>query len=264
MIQIVRKPTDTPTDDSTSMVGYEFQKRKVPFRYLDLSAIDAFGTSVRGDVIWICGMVNDGAQFEVLSALALHNRVVNTPEAIATCANKVQTSALLIQAGIPTPVTFFSFSKEEAHRFINIHGGAVSKPVYGFDGNGVVMVQPGQDPGKPPYYLQEYIENDRDFRVFVIDGEAVGAISRQSDSLTHNIHQGGTGKPVAIPESMARIASAAARAVGADYCGVDLLSLGEGYTVLEVNGTPNWHCMDAPIPALLTEYLIRCQDEGKP
>ena len=35
----------------------------------------------------------------------------------------------------------------------------------------------------------------------------------------------------------------------------------EGYTVLEVNGTPNWHCMAAPIPELLARYLI--QEERK-
>jgi ribosomal protein S6--L-glutamate ligase len=29
------------------------------------------------------------------------------------------------------------------------------------------------------------------------------------------------------------------------------------YTVLEVNGTPNWHCMKAPIPRLLAEYLAQ-------
>ena len=52
------------------------------------------------------------------------------------------------------------------------------------------------------------------------------------------------------------VAGAAARAIGIDYCGVDLLEQGNSYTVLEVNGTPNWHCMEAPIPDLLADYLI--------
>jgi len=47
--------------------------------------------------------------------------------------------------------------------------------------------------------------------------------------------------------------------VGVDYCGVDLLCDREGYTVLEVNGTPNWHCMATPIPKLLASYLIECE-----
>jgi ribosomal protein S6--L-glutamate ligase len=67
--------------------------------------------------------------------------------------------------------------------------------------------------------------------------------------------------PVTIDKDMRAIAEAAASAVGIDYCGVDLLHDGEGYTVLEVNGTPNWHCMAAPIPELLARYLI--QEERK-
>jgi ribosomal protein S6--L-glutamate ligase len=63
---------------------------------------------------------------------------------------------------------------------------------------------------------------------------------------------------------MSRLAVAAARAVGADYAGVDLLPVPEGFTVLEVNGTPNWHCMDAPIPALLAGYLVRCAETITP
>jgi ribosomal protein S6--L-glutamate ligase len=55
---------------------------------------------------------------------------------------------------------------------------------------------------------------------------------------------------------MGAMAGEAARAVGVDYGGVDLLKDEEGYTVLEVNGTPNWHCMSAPIPKLLANYLI--------
>jgi ribosomal protein S6--L-glutamate ligase len=122
------------------------------------------------------------------------------------------------------------------------------------------VAEPG-DLGPGPWYLQEYVKNDRDFRVFVLGGEAVGAISRVSESLMHNIHQGGIGMPVPIDEEMRAIAEASASAIGIDYCGVDLLRDREGYTVLEVNGTPNWHCMAAPIPNLLATYLIEQEHE---
>ena len=75
--------------------------------------------------------------------------------------------------------------------------------------------------------------------------------------ISCNIHQGGTGCAVEIPKEMAEAAEAAARAVNIDYCGVDLLPTEDGgYTCLEVNGTLNWHCMTAPIPRLLAEYLV--------
>ena len=67
--------------------------------------------------------------------------------------------------------------------------------------------------------------------------------------------------PLISIRDMAIIAGNAADAVGVDYGGVDLLRHREGYTVLEVNGTPNWHCMSAPIPELLAEYLISQERE---
>ena len=260
MIWIVPKPTDTSGDNSTAMVIRELEKRGIKHSFINLCETNPFDGTLSGELIWVCGMRNDGVQFETLAALGLNNRVVNSPDAIATCANKVQTSALLMKAGIPTPRTFFTGSRDHAEGFVRENNGAVYKPVYGFDGNGVRLVKPGDEPGRKPYYLQEFVENKEDFRVFVIDGEPVGAICRRSDSLTHNIHQGGTGRAITIPGEMGSIAARAARAVGADYCGVDLLRSGDGYTVLEVNGTPNWHCMTAPIPSLLTDYLVGCLD----
>lgn len=256
MINIIRKPTDIPGDDSTSMVAEEITRQGGRCSFVDLDGIDPFSADFSGELIWICGLRQDEHQFEVCNALSVSNRVINTPMAIFTCASKVLTSTLLSRNGIPTPRTFFTSSKKTASEIIGRLGEAVIKPVYGYDGNGIFLIRSPEQLGEPPYYLQEYVPNDRDFRVFVIDGEAVGAISRASDSLTHNIHQGGSGRPVEIDSRMAELAGSAARAVGADYAGVDLLPMGDDYCVLEVNGTPNWHCMGVNIPHLLAVYLL--------
>jgi tetrahydromethanopterin:alpha-L-glutamate ligase len=256
MIRIVPKPTDTPDDNSTLAVIRELERAGAAYELLNLYELNPLRSGISGDLIWVCGMRQDSLAFEALNILSLENRVVNTPESIATCASKAMTTALILKQGIPSPETLFTASHKEAGAFIKRFGKAVFKPLYGFDGNGICLIDSTDVLTESPYYLQEYIPNDRDFRVFVIDGEAVGAIMRISDSLTHNIHQGGIGSPVVIDAEMREIAGAAARAVGIDYCGVDLLHTQEGYTVLEVNGTPNWHCMDAPIPRLLAAYLI--------
>ncbi|HWQ63007.1 MAG TPA: ATP-grasp domain-containing protein [Methanospirillum sp.] len=256
MITIIPKPTDIPSDNSTRMVMDELDRMGEPYQALFLEAIDPFSCELERETIWACGIRQNGHNFESLSALALYNRVINPPEGIVTCASKVKTSALLMRDDVPTPETFFTESRYLAGEFIKKHGKAVSKPVYGFDGVGIVLVETEEQLGEPPYYLQEYIPNDRDFRVFVIDGEAVGAIMRVSDSLTHNIHQGGCGSAVPITPEINDIASRATKSAGVDYGGVDLLIHEDTYTVLEVNGTPNWHCMEAPIPRLLAEYLV--------
>jgi len=256
MIQIVPKPTDTPGDNSTAMVAREIRALGGDYRYLNLDLLDPFGDAPDRELIWICGLKQDEHQFEVLQALSVTNTLVNTPASIFTCASKVMTSALLIRHGIPTPRTLFTNTRGIAEKFLQEQGKVVIKPVYGFDGNDIYLLDaPGQLPG-PPYYLQEYIPNDRDYRVFVIDGNPVGAIMRVSETLAHNIHQGGRGNACDIDPEMEETAGAAARVVGVDYGGVDLLRTRDGYCVLEVNGTPNWHCMAAPIPRLLARYLL--------
>lgn len=236
------------------------QKMGEPFKILDLTTVDPFNLPISGETVWACGIKQDGTQFELLKALELDNRVINSPEAIANCASKVTTTALLIKNGAPSPATCFTNSKDAVQKFLREHNGkAVYKPVYGYDGNGIYLFTSVDEIKEaPPYYVQEYVKNDRDYRIFVIDGKAVGAIMRKSDTLTHNIHQGGCGKAIEkIPDDMSLAAESAAEALNIDYCGVDLLPLEDGgYTVLEVNGTPNWHCMTAPIPRLLAEYLV--------
>jgi len=261
MIHIVPKPTDTPDDDSTGAVIGELKRAGARCRVLDPGMVDPLDAGLENDLIWVCGIRQDGHQFETLNVLSLHNRVINTPESIVACASKAMTTALLLKCGVQTPETAYIRTEAQARDFVLRHGKVVYKPLYGYDGNGIRLVTKPDELGPGPWYLQEYIHNDRDYRVFVLGGEAVGAISRVSDSLTHNIHQGGIGMPVTIDEDMRAIAEAAASAVGIDYCGVDLLHDEEGYTVLEVNGTPNWHCMAAPIPELLARYLL--QEERK-
>ncbi|WOF16164.1 ATP-grasp domain-containing protein [Methanoplanus sp. FWC-SCC4] len=263
MIRIIKKPTDTPDDNSTVMVADALKEKKAEFSYLNIDDIDPFSDEIENDIIWVCGIKQDGIQFEIINALNINNKVVNSPDSIATCASKAQTSARLIKAGVPTPETIFTNSKDRIREFIDIHKKAVYKPVYGYDGNGIYPFSSVEEIKEiPPYYIQEFVENNCDYRVFVIDGEAAGAIKRSSDSFAHNIHQGGTGVPVIdIPDEMADVASKAAHAINIDYCGVDLLPVNDSYTVLEVNGTPNWHCMGVPIPEYLAEYLIRTEKD---
>jgi len=256
MITIVQKPTDSAGDNSTSMVTAELTKVGAAYQFINLDSVDPLSRPCSGELIWVCGLRQDDHQFEVVNALSVDNLVINSPESIVTCASKVKTSALLQKNCIKTPETLFTASVETAGRFIEKHGKVVYKPVYGYDGNGICLINSARELGNGPYYLQEYIPNDRDYRIFVIDGRSVGAIVRRSDSLAHNIHQGGTGIPCGIDTEMDTMAGEAAMAVGVDYGGVDLLKDDEGYTVLEVNGTPNWHCMSAPIPKLLAEYLV--------
>ena len=160
MIHIIPKPTDTPDDNSTGMVMDALRKMGVPFEVLDLASVDPFNLPVSGETIWACGIKQDGVQFELLKALEMENRVINSTEAIATCASKVTTTAKMFHIGAPSPATCFTNDKAVVQRFVDEHGGrAVYKPVYGFDGNGIYLFHSADEiKEEPPYYVQEYVK----------------------------------------------------------------------------------------------------------
>jgi RimK family alpha-L-glutamate ligase len=78
-----------------------------------------------------------------------------------------------------------------------------------------------------------------DLRLIVARGEVVGAIERvaAAGEWRTNVALGGTRRAVhAVPPEAEALGLAAARSIGADLVGVDLLPRGDGYVVLELNG----------------------------
>jgi tetrahydromethanopterin:alpha-L-glutamate ligase len=190
-------------------------------------------------------------RFEVLQALEERGLLtVNPASAIARAANKFATSLLLRQAGIPTPRTTVTTSMKEALKALRNYGRAVSKPLFGYKGKDLVLLEE-QDEAmlrsilerSGVVYLQEYVEchPKRDIRAFVVGDEVLGAIYRVAPPGTwiSNLARGGRAEPCPITEELADLAAKACRAVGALYSGVDLLETSDGLTVIEVNGTPS-------------------------
>jgi tetrahydromethanopterin:alpha-L-glutamate ligase len=179
--------------------------------------------------------------------------IINPPSAISRAANKFATSLALQNAGVATPRTVVTTNLSEAKAALQAFDRAVSKPLFGFKGNGIVLLESGVEADAIRLreilqtdgliYLQEFIPHPspRDIRAFVVDGKVLGAIYRIAPpgQWISNLARGG--RPAACPLSaeLIDLASRAARAVGAVYCGVDLLETGRGLTVIEVNGTPS-------------------------
>jgi RimK family alpha-L-glutamate ligase len=95
------------------------------------------------------------------------------------------------------------------------------------------------------YYLQRFVEIEgtayHDYRVFIVNGRAVAAMRRASTHWITNVKQGGEPCAVLLDAELSSIAVRAAHAVGASFCGVDVIRnrLG-GYQILEVNSMPAW------------------------
>jgi len=177
--------------------------------------------------------------------------VVNSPRAIERCVDKFYTSALLQEAGLPTPETVVCERPEDAAEAFRALGDVVVKPLFGSMGLGMVRVADPEtafrvfralEAIRGVYYLQRSIEHGgRDVRAFVVGERVVGAIERSAPGWRTNVSRGGSARAITLPDEWTELALRAARAVGADYAGVDLIPALDGTVyVIEVNGIPGW------------------------
>ena len=83
-------------------------------------------------------------RFETLQALQERGiSVINPPQAIARAANKFATSRALHDAGVATPRTFVTTSLKEAEKALHDFKKAVSKPLFGYKGRDIVLLEDG-------------------------------------------------------------------------------------------------------------------------
>jgi ribosomal protein S6--L-glutamate ligase len=90
--------------------------------------------------------------------------------------------------------------------------------------------------------VQEYIKEakGRDIRCFVVGDEVVAAIERRAKEgdFRSNLHRGGVASIANITTRERDIAIKAARTMGLDVAGVDILRADRGPLVMEVNASP--------------------------
>ncbi len=228
------------------------------------------------------GTIDVSFRFEALSALEQKGiPVINPPEAIARAANKFATSRTLHDRGVQTPKTVVTTSLVEAQTALQDFGKAVSKPLFGYKGRDIVLLNSGDQSDlaclrgivetQGLVYLQEFIAAAasgpaRDIRAFVVDGRVMGAIFRVAPpgQWISNLARGGRAVACPLTEELESLAAKAARAVGAVYCGVDLLETSKGLSVIEVNGTPSGkgicEALGVDVTEAIADHVIRLLD----
>jgi len=200
-----------------------------------------------------------------------HIPVLNSTMAIQNAANKFFSFYLFKLAHLPIPHTVITSELEVALRTIEKFGSAVVKPIFGSQGKGIIKLESTQPESefaskltellkeRGVLYLQEFVPNPgRDIRVFVVGEEALGAIYRvpRSDSFVSNLSQGATPVKCELTGEMRELAVSAAKALGADFAGVDLIE-GEGRLfLLEVNATPSGKGIKRVCGIDVTERII--------
>jgi ribosomal protein S6--L-glutamate ligase len=189
---------------------------------------------------------------------ALGVPVLNPPRAVETAVDKYLSLALLDAAGLPVPATWAGESAEGAlAAFERLGGDVVVKPLFGSEGRGLVRISDKElawrtfhalERQSAVLYLQRVVRHPGyDLRVFVLRGAVIGAMRRHATAgeWRTNVSLGGRAESSRLELDAERLALGAARAIGAEMAGVDLIpDLDKGrLVVLEVNAVPGWRAL---------------------
>jgi ribosomal protein S6--L-glutamate ligase len=218
----------------------------VHYKGEDLSDFDAVIPRIGASVTFYGTAVL--RQFEMMGTYPLNESV-----AITRARDKLRSLQLLSRKGIGLPVTGFAHAPDDIQDLIKMVGGAplVIKLLEGTQGIGVVLAETQKAAEsvieafmglKTNILVQEYIQEagGADIRCFVMGDKVVAAMKRQAKpgEFRSNLHRGGSASLIRITPEERSTAVRAARAMGLNVAGVDLLRSNHGPLVMEVNSSP--------------------------
>jgi ribosomal protein S6--L-glutamate ligase len=179
--------------------------------------------------------------------------VLNTAIAIARSRDKLRAMQLLTKRNIDVPITVCAKTPAAVEHALELVGGcpAIVKLQQGAQGIGTMIADSpqavtslletlwamGQD-----IVLQEYIAESKgkDFRAIVVGGRVVATMRRQARSgeFRSNLHRGGEGQKIKLDKRYVHAAVTAAKEMGLEVAGVDMLESRTGPKILEINSSP--------------------------
>jgi len=235
-----------------SLIG-EHNNPRIMYNAEELVGIDAVIPRIGASVTFYGTAVV--RQFEMKNTF-----VVNSSIAITRSRDKLRSLQIFSRHDIGIPKSIFSNQPKDVPALINELGGTpiVIKLLEGTQGIGVILAETEKAAKsvveafhglKANMLLQEFIEEagGADIRAFVVEGKVVGAMKRQGaeGEFRSNLHQGGTAEALRLTAEQRALALAAAKAMGLNMCGVDMIESKRGPLVLEVNSSPGLEGIEA-------------------
>ena len=208
-------------------------------------------------------------QFEMMGVFPLNESV-----AISRSRDKLRSLQLLSRKGIGLPVTGFARSPLDTEDLLDLVGGApvVVKLLEGTQGKGIVLAETRKAAEsvveafrglEADFLVQEFVKEagGSDIRCFVIGDKVVAAMKRQAPQgeFRSNLHRGGTAEVIRITPEERSAATRAAKIMGLNVAGVDILRSNHGPVVMEVNSSPGLEGIEKAtgkdVAGLIVEYI---------
>jgi ribosomal protein S6--L-glutamate ligase len=231
-----------------------------------LKDVDAVIPRIRPAITFYGAAVTN--QFAASGAFCL-----NSALSITRSRDKLRSLQLLVEHDIDIPITGFANSPQETEELIRMVGNAplVIKLLEGTQGKGVVLAETNKAAESvinafkslnANILVQEFIKeaDGADIRCFVIDGKVVGAMQRKAaeGEFRANLHLGGTASPIKVTAKERRIAIKAAKVMGLQVAGVDIIRSATGSKVLEINSSPGLEGIEAVTGTDIAGLMIQC------
>ena len=187
-------------------------------------------------------------QFEMMGVYPLNESV-----GIGRSRDKLRSMQLLARDGVGLPVTTFAHDPKQTEEVLRLAGGAplVIKLLEGTQGLGVVLADTDRSAKSvieafratnTNILVQEFIKEagGTDIRAIVVGGKVVAAMKRTGaeGEFRSNLHRGGSAELVKLSPEERSTAVRAAKSMGLNVCGVDMLRANHGAVVMEVNSSP--------------------------
>lgn len=212
-------------------------------------------------------------QLEDLQLVALYEEttpVVNPLQAVANTLHKYRAGAKLAAADLPVPDAYFGRSSRTFELWPkHLPNDAVHKHTVGTNGQQMSIVSPTEPIGPTindeHSFVQEFLEDTDgrpfDVRVYVVDGEIVGAMRRRAPEgdWRTNVAVGGEVEGVTneLSERPRRLAKEATSVLGLDLSGVDLMPIDGEWYILEVNATAGFKGLFSATGVSVAPHIAR-------
>jgi ribosomal protein S6--L-glutamate ligase len=198
----------------------------------------------------------------------------NGSDAILRARDKLRCLQLLAGEGIGLPTTVFGDNPDDTNDLLAMLGEPphVIKLNEGAQGQGVLLAEKRASSRSvieafrglyANFLVQEFIREARgaDIRCFVVGGKVVASMGRQAreGEFRSNLHRGGIATAIELSAREEQTAIHAARKMGLNVAGVDLLRSRRGPLVLEVNASPGLEGIEGAtgvdVGGAIIEYL---------